>query len=108
VTSRLGYDENGRRIVVATSVAPGVTCGSRLGVVLGDSFVSGGRGVYFLAQERGRRPTAMERSTARPPYDPNHRRKREQVADDELDEPSAIQLARLEQETAPADLLNAA
>jgi hypothetical protein len=58
----------------------------------------------------GRAPTAREQadSARRAPYSPSVSRKwreRREVPDELLDEPTAIELARLEQQRQPSDLI---
>jgi hypothetical protein len=109
MSSRLALDSKGRRIVVQTSESVGIPFGWR-GLLVGDTVQAGGTAVFFQANRSGRPPTARERSTVRAPYDPTTRTRREQaqtVDDDELAEPDAIELARLEQQFAPTDLVSA-
>jgi hypothetical protein len=58
-------------------------------LIVGDTIAAGGTRIFFLAGEA---------RTGRPPYEPSRSRRerqRQQVADDALDEPTAIELARL-------------
>ena len=76
-----------------------------LGDTLGDS-------IYFLANDKGRRPTPTEQAKARGYSGGWARKAREQrrpeVDDDALAEAAAIELARLEQQHRPPDLIRKA
>jgi hypothetical protein len=109
VASSAIRDQSGRRVVVVTASESAETPVGWLGVMVGDTFETAGTRIYFLEHNRGRLPTAREQTQTRAPYDPSSTRrqpKRTQVDDDHLAEPEAIELARIEQEREPADLMN--
>ncbi len=108
VASRLGSDRLGRPVVIVTAPS---TDGLKVGdvfVVLGNNFPAGDVGITWLGKN-GRPPTLAEQTTARAPYrSMPPRLVAETDDDDQLAEQAAIELARLEQQRTPADLLNAA
>ena len=79
--------------------------------MIGNEFRSAEDGVWWTGYRVGRRPTAREMAEARAPCNPSARYQREHaepVDDDLLPEPTAIELARLEQQFTPADLVDVA
>jgi hypothetical protein len=99
VSSRLAVDRYGRLVAVGTCVE---LQGLRWIVI--DLFELG-----FTPP--GRAPTAQERMSARPPYDPTSAKRarlRPEVPDELLAEEEAIRQAMVEQQRQPADLVNMA
>jgi hypothetical protein len=107
VASRLVVDALGRLTCVQTTPEIGTPIGVRF-LVLGDTL---GDRIYFLAKEKGRRPTLKEQAMAKGYSGGLARKQREQrpqVNDDQLAEAAAIELARLEQQREPSDLISRA
>ena len=110
MSSRFAADAHGRQIVVVTTPSAGLDVGMRF-LLIGNEFTSAQDGVWWTGYREGRRPTAREMAEARAPYNPSARYQREHaepVDDDLLPEPTAIELARLEQQRSPTDLVNVA
>lgn len=107
---RYAFDSRGRLIVEVTSpTIVELPVGWR-GIVLGNYLPVNERGFGWLGRTSARPPNARERATVRPPYDSTSRYQRERaspVDDDQLAEAAAIELARVEQECQPADLIGA-
>jgi hypothetical protein len=72
--------------------------------LLGNSF---GPGIQWLGKGGGRPPTPREQAAARTPYRaPAPLLDKSEPDEDDLDDAEALRLCRLEQERAPADLVN--
>jgi hypothetical protein len=100
-------DQSGRRIVEQTTDDPGIPAGTRW-LLLGDSFECGGVRIFFTGQRTGRPPTPDETTGAHNPYKPPRQvRPKREVDEAQLADAEAIRLARIEQETEPADLIGA-
>ncbi len=101
-SSRLALDQANRLIVVATTTDQ-VTQLGQVFLVLN---------VFRLGwfEPRGRRPTAREQATARPPYESSPRRwnKPADVPDEELSDQAALEAAYREQTREPVDLIGVA
>jgi hypothetical protein len=101
VSSRLAVDQRGWTVVEIVTPSLGLDTGERFLIV--DRFRLG-----WLSRP-GRTPTAKERMSARPPYEPLSARKARQeareVPDDELDEKAALEACIREQEREPTDLI---
>jgi hypothetical protein len=110
VSSRYAFDSHGRLVVEVTSpTIVELPVGWRA-VVVGNDLPCNQVGFGWLGRT-GRPPTAREMVEARAPYNSTARQERErrQPVDDELlAEAAAIELARLEQQRQPADLVNVA
>jgi hypothetical protein len=113
VSSRLATDHYGRLVAVGTCVE---LKGLRW-LVLGDTIAAGASGftVFFLADEtrRASRPAnARERQEAQrhAPYRAGLSRqgREQQIPDELLADQEAVELARREQQRAPADLIGRA
>ena len=116
VSSRLGPDPHGRLVAIVTvRTLPDVRAGHTY-LVLGDSIHAAGVGIYFMCDDtrRASRPaSARERQEAQrhAPYRPalsRAERERQDVPDEQLAEPAAIELASREQQRTPADLIGRA
>ena len=77
--------------------------------MIGDTIECAGVAIFFAVDRaNGRRPTPRERSSVRDPYRARYgRREPQPVDDDALAEQAAIELARIEQERRPVDLISA-
>jgi hypothetical protein len=105
MASRIDVDPTGRRWVVQADRQVGIEPGTRF-LLIGDAFRSGERGIYWLANEKGRPPTARERATPRGHGEvARGRRQTPAIDDDQLADEAAIKAATLEQEREPADLI---
>ena len=107
MSSRLAADAFGRQIVVITTPSAGLDSGMRF-LMLGNEFRCNQDGVFWCGYREGRRPTAREMAEARAPFNAPREYDLPKVDDDDLSEPDALFLARVEQEREPVDLLNVA
>jgi hypothetical protein len=103
--SRLAYDNHGRLVCVDS--------GGRRWLVIGNllcSTVTGDLVLFGWLGRSGRPATAREQAQARAPYSSQRtpRQQRQAVPDELLADQEAVELARREQERAPADLIGRA
>jgi hypothetical protein len=109
-SSKLTRDQFGRLVCVTTSEDVGLPRGSVF-IVQGNTIEAGGVTITWMGLT-GRPPTLEERRGAREPYVAGavarRRAAEREREDDELADEEAIELARIEQEKAPPDLIGAA
>jgi hypothetical protein len=110
VSSKLGEDRYGRRIVTITSPSVGLPTGMVFlvrGNTLLLSLADAPGAISWLGRSKGRTPTPEERLQIRNTGARSRRAKPAEVPDELLEPETAIDVARREQQAAPADLISA-
>lgn len=113
-SSRLRRDRIGRMVVVLAEPTVDLDAGHVLGRVIGNALQAGSLGIGWLGKS-GRPPTAEERAGARAPYRASEYKPSafgvlhgpRDVPDEQLADRAAIELARIEQQRDPPDLIGA-